>query len=356
MSVEGIAGPMASFARAASIPDVLLNWYDREARVLPWRVPPGGPSPDPYRVWLSEVMLQQTTVATVTPRFARFLERFPTVEALAQAAPDALMAEWAGLGYYARARNLQAGARAVVARGGFPRTAAELVKLPGIGPYTAAAIAAMAFGEAVAVVDGNAERVVARLFALDEQPPALVEAVRQCLQPLVPAGRPGDFAQAVMDLGARVCRPKAPACDRCPLAGACQARAESRAGDLPLRKAKPEKRLLQGTAWWIEADGRVGLERRPGRGLLGGMLGVPGTTFAPDTPFTLPFEGAWRRSPAPVRHIFTHIDLRLDVAAIRLHQPPPWPVELAWTGTWDLTGLPSLYRKVAQQARALLED
>ncbi|WP_448579854.1 A/G-specific adenine glycosylase [Thermaurantiacus sp.] len=340
----------------ADVPARLLGWYDRNARSLPWRAPPGAAPPDPYRTWLSEIMLQQTTVPVVIPYFEQFLARWPTVEALAAADTQELMAAWAGLGYYARARRLQLCARNVCLAGGFPQTAAGLGALPGIGPYTAAAIASIAFGEVVAVVDGNVERVVARLFAVADPPPALTRQARAILQPLVPSARPGDFAQAMMDLGALVCRPRSPQCSACPLADICEARRLGIADRLPARAERPARRVAQGTAWWIEVDGRVGLERRPSRGLLGDMPGLPGTDWRQDMDFALPFPGAWKRAAEPVRHSFTHLDLKLHVAAIRLSDRPAFPRDLAWAGAGELKGLPSLYRKVATRARALLED
>lgn len=356
MSVESIRPREFRPSKDLDLSSRLLGWYDLNARSLPWRAPPGDAPPDPYRVWLSEIMLQQTTVPVVIPYFERFMARWPTVEALARADQEELMAAWAGLGYYARARRLQECAQQVCLQGGFPETASGLAALPGIGPYTAAAIASIAFGEAVAVVDGNVERVVSRLLAIDLTPPALTREVRSKLQPLVPAGRPGDFAQAMMDLGSLVCRPRAPACTDCPLADSCEARRLGLVGRLPSRAEKSARRVAQGTAWWIEVEGSVGLEWRPARGLLGGMPGLPGTSWGEDMDFALPFPGAWKRAATPVRHIFTHLDLRLDVAAIRLSIRPALPDKLSWIQVDEVKGLPSLYRKVATRAKALLED
>ena len=240
----------------------LLQHYVDNFRRLPWRSPPGSPPPEPYRVWLSEVMLQQTTVATVTPRFERFLDRWPTVEALA-AAPDAeVMQEWAGLGYYARARNLIACARAVAASGGFPTDEAGLRKLPGVGAYTAAAVAAIAFGEAVVPVDTNVERVVARLHALTDK-----AAIPSAAKAMLPEGRAGDFAQGLMDLGASTCRPKAPLCGECPLATECKALALDTPEAFPTPKAKKARPQRFGIAWWIQREGQVWLVRRPAKGM-----------------------------------------------------------------------------------------
>jgi A/G-specific adenine glycosylase len=356
MSVESLRRREIPLERDIDVSVRLLGWYDMNARRLPWRAPPGEAPPDPYRTWLSEVMLQQTTVPVVIPYFERFMSRWPTVEALAAAETEELMAAWAGLGYYARARRLQECARKVCHAGRFPETASGLGALPGIGPYTAAAIASIAFGEAVAVVDGNVERVVSRLFAIPDPPPALTREARARLQPLVPSARPGDFAQAMMDLGAMICRPRSPQCSDCPLADICEARRLGIAERLPARAEKPARRLARGTAWWIEVDGSVGLEQRPPHGLLGGMPGLPGTDWSEDMDFALPFPGDWKRAAKPVRHIFTHIDLRLDVAAIRLPDRPAFPHELCWTEVPAVKGLPTLYRKAAIRAKTLLED
>ncbi len=300
----------------------LLAWYDRAARKLPWRTPPGAADrPDPYAVWLSEVMLQQTTVAAVAGHFERFIERWPTVEALA-AAPDAeVMAAWAGLGYYARARNLIACARAVTgARGGrFPQTEAELRELPGIGAYTAAAIAAIAFDRPSVVVDGNVERVMARLFGVEEPLPGAKARLHALAAGLTPDARPGDYAQAVMDLGATICTPRNPACGICPWREPCVARREGIAATLPRRAAKPAKPVRLGVAWLaVRDDGAVLVETRPERGLLGGMLGLPSSAWteaAPPAP--PPFAAEWR-DLGEVLHTFTHFHLRLRLRGARL--------------------------------------
>ena len=251
----------------------LLHWYDRHRRTLPWRAQ-SGERPDPYRVWLSEIMLQQTTVATVDPRFKTFVERWPDVATLARAKRDDLLAEWAGLGYYARARNLHACARAVMERHGgrFPETEAALLELPGIGAYTAGAIAAIAFGQPAVAVDGNVERVIARYRGIEEPLPGAKDAIRSTALALVPAERPGDFAQAMMDLGATICTPKRPACALCPWNGGCAALAGGLTEELPRKMPKPEKPTRRGAAFWLEdGHGRALLVRRPDRGLLGGM-------------------------------------------------------------------------------------
>ncbi len=297
----------------------LLEWYDASARVMPWRVSPAaraqGQRADPYRVWMSEVMLQQTTVAAVTAYFQRFIARWPVVEALAAAADADVMAEWAGLGYYARARNLLACARAVVQDHGgvFPAAADGMRSLPGVGPYTAAVVAAICYDEPAVVVDGNVERVMARLFAvLDPLPGAKPELVR--LAGLVtPDLRPGDYAQAVMDLGATICTPRNPACGVCPLLGMCEAQRLGIATELPRKLAKPEKPVRRGVAWVAARGGLVLLERRAERGLLGGMLGFPSDGWDGSN-LGAPFAADWQ-SLGEVKHTFTHFHLILQVMA-----------------------------------------
>jgi A/G-specific adenine glycosylase len=309
----------------------LLQHYVDNFRSLPWRAPPGSPPPDPYVVWLSEVMLQQTTVAAVIPRFLRFVDRWPTVEALAAAPETEVMQEWAGLGYYARARNLIACARAVTMMCGFPSDEAGLRQLPGIGAYTAAAIAAIAFGQDTAPVDTNVERVVARLNGL-----AGKAAIRDAAAAMVPPGRAGDFAQAMMDLGASVCRPKSPLCHSCPLAGHCRAFALGTPEAFPppkVRKARPRR---HGLAYWAERDGCVWLVRRPAKGMLGGMAALPGPDWQ-DEPGAI-------ASTICVRHVFTHFVLDLAVV------PKAEPEGEGWWQPIDSlgdAGLPTLYRKAA---------
>jgi A/G-specific adenine glycosylase len=317
----------------------LLDWYDVSARTLPWRLPPGAAaaagSADPYRVWLSEVMLQQTTVAAVIPYVPASLSRWPAVVDLAAAPEAEVMKAWAGLGYYSRARNLKRCAETVATRCGgvFPRSAAELQALPGIGPYTAAAIAAIAFGEPVAVIDGNVERVAARLLALDAPVKSEHARVRGLLSAMMPIGRAGDFAQALMDLGATVCTPKRPACARCPLAAVCAATAAAASPEAyPVKAPRPDRPLRRGAAFVARRpDGAVLLRRRPPHGLLGGMTEVPTTEWRVD------FDGAaalgaaplpldWRRLAAPATHGFTHFRLALDVfhgEADASTAPPP---------------------------------
>lgn len=304
----------------------MLDWYDAHARALPWRVGPrdraAGIRPDPYRVWLSEVMLQQTTVAAVRGYFDRFTTRWPTVAALAAAEDGAVMGEWAGLGYYARARNLLKCARSVTADhdGRFPDTAQALLALPGIGPYTAAAIAAIAFDRPEPVMDGNIERVMARLFDIHTPLPAAKPALKARAAALTPAARPGDYAQALMDLGATICTPKSPACGLCPLRAACQAHAAGTASALPKKAPKKPKPVRHGIVYLAQrGDGALLLERRPDSGLLGGMLGWPGTAWAETPPVEAPpFEADWQTLPGEVRHTFTHFHLILTVKSAPL--------------------------------------
>ena len=299
----------------------LLDWYDREHRELPWRMAPGERA-DPYRVWLSEIMLQQTTVKAVIPFYDKFLLRWPDVKALAAASLDDVLVEWAGLGYYSRARNLHACARAVVeSHGGkFPRHEAELLQLPGIGPYTAAAVAAIAFNERATPVDGNVERVVARLFAVREPLPLSKAALRSLAATLTPMTRTGDFAQAMMDLGATICTPRRPSCLMCPLKGDCTGRALGIEAMLPARIARGERRARCGIAFLVlREDGAVLLRRRPDTGLLGGMLEVPSTEWTDllppvrDAMRTAPVKADWWKVPATVQHTFTHFELELVV-------------------------------------------
>ncbi len=313
----------------------LLDWYDRHARTLPWRVAPAaraaGRRPDPYAVWLSEVMLQQTTVAAATGHFLRFTARWPDVHALAAAPRDEVLGAWAGLGYYARARNLHACATIVSERGGrFPQTEAGLRELPGIGAYTAAAIAAIAFDAPAVVVDGNVERVMARLFAETDPLPEVKPTLRARAAGLTPRDRPGDYAQAVMDLGATICIASRPACLACPWRPACRGHASGVAATLPRRAPKRTKPVRHGVAWVaLDPGGRVLTERRQDRGLLGGMLAVPSPGWILADGAAPNGEGAGAAPPLPgdwavvgeVRHVFTHFHLRLEVRLLRLSQP-----------------------------------
>lgn len=329
----------------------LLGWYDRHARTLPWRVPPGGPPADPYRVWLSEVMLQQTTVAAVKAYFLRFTALWPTVQALAAADDAALMAEWAGLGYYARARNLLACARAVTAMGGFPDTRAGLAALPGIGAYTSAAIASIAFDRVETVVDGNVERVVSRLFAVQTPLPRAKPELVALADTLTPQARPGDYAQAMMDLGATICTPRSPACVICPLQAVCDARAQGIAADLPRKTPKAAKPLRQGTVWLARQGGALLLEHRPPQGLLGGVLAFPSAGWdGRDMP--PPGPAAWRDLGA-VRHVFTHFTLDLTVLLGDLTGNPTRG-HLTPLRQIDREALPGLMRKVWDMAQPAL--
>ena len=305
----------------------LLDWYDRHARSLPWRVSPqdrrAGTLPDPYAVWLSEVMLQQTTVAAVKDYFHRFSSRWPTVAALAGAEDAAVMGEWAGLGYYARARNLLKCARVVTADHGgrFPDTVEGLLTLPGIGPYTAGAIAAIAFDRPAPVMDGNVERVMARLFAVETPLPGAKPELRARTAALTPQARAGDHAQAAMDLGATICTPRNPACGICPLCDACRARRLGIAADLPRKAPKAAKPTRHGIAYLARrCDGAWLLETRPEKGLLGGMLGWPGSDWTESAPQeTPPVTADWHDPGLEVRHTFTHFHLRLALRLAKVH-------------------------------------
>jgi A/G-specific adenine glycosylase len=340
----------------------LLAWYGRHARKLPWRVGPKdrarGLRPDPYSVWLSEIMLQQTTVAAVKAYFDDFTRRWPTVTALADAPRDDVMKAWAGLGYYARARNLHACARAVVADHGgrFPETVAGLKALPGIGEYTAAAIAAIAFDRPAAVVDGNIERVIARLFAVDTPLPAGKKAIREFQERLTPANRAGDYAQAMMDLGAAICTPKRPACSLCPLSNNCAARSSGRQEDYPVKAAKSERPTRHGAAFVaVRPDGAVLLRRRADEGLLGGMAEVPGSEWAseqPVSPDSAPFAANWTRMPGTVVHVFTHFRLELAIYRADVSPKQHAPRGAWWAPPETLPGeaLPSVMKKAVEAA------
>lgn len=347
-------------ARAVTVP--LLAWFDRHRRDLPWRAR-CGETADPYRVWLSEIMLQQTTVRTVAPYFERFLTRFPDVAALAAADLDEVLGMWAGLGYYARARNLHACAAVVAARGGFPRSEAALLALPGIGAYTAAAIAAIAFDIQAMPVDGNVERVVARLHAVGAELPAAKPVIRALAQRLAPRRRPGDFAQAMMDLGAGVCTPKAPGCDRCPLAPPCAARRTGAPEGFPRRRPKTTGALRRGAAFVaVRADGHVLVRRRPATGLLAGMTEVPTTAWSAGFAAAAATAQAprlavavrWRRLPGVVTHVFTHFPLELTVFRARVPAGTPAPAGMRFLAgdAVATAALPTLMRKVLAHAAA----
>jgi A/G-specific adenine glycosylase len=339
----------------------LLDWYGAHARTLPWRNPPGSALPAdpdwPYRVWLSEIMLQQTTVEAATPYFQRFTARWPSVAALAAAADDDVMQAWAGLGYYARARNLLACARAVVALHGgrFPGGEAALRTLPGVGAYTAAAVAAFGFGQDAVIIDGNVERVASRLFAIADPLPGARPLIRAALAPHVPAGRAGDFAQGLMDLARRVCTPRGPRCLACPIAGACAARAAGNPEAFPVKPVKKARPTRHGTAWWVEAQGHVLTVLRPASGLLGGMRALPSCDWqgggAPP-----PIGGNWQ-ALGVVRHGFTHFELELAVN--RLTLPERRPLDLpgaAWLAVTEIAGLPTVFMKAVRLGLAQRDE
>ena len=326
-----------------------------DKRALPWRAGEGETS-DPYRIWLSEVMLQQTTVAAVRPYFEKFTSRWPTVEALAVADDSDVMAAWAGLGYYARARNLLACARTVAREQGgrFPETEAELLKLPGVGRYTAAAVAAIAFGRRAVVVDGNVERVVSRLFAVREPLPGARAKLYDLTDSITPDERCGDFAQAMMDLGATICTPRDPKCGICPLAHECAARASGTPELYPAKAPKAAKPRKQGIVYWLDHEGEVLLVRRPAKGLLGGMLGLPTGPWSGEA---CAGEGApaiadWSEAGS-VEHVFTHFALTLRVRAARTPVRPEgmwWPI-----GRITEAGLPTVFAKAASRGASWSE-
>ena len=336
----------------------LLSWYDRHRRSLPWRAEPGRIA-DPYRVWLSEIMLQQTTVTAVIPYYERFVSRFPTVEALANAPLEDVLSLWAGLGYYARARNLHACAKAVAALGAFPGDIEGLKALPGIGVYTAAAIAAIGFGVPAVPIDGNVERVTSRLFAITESLPAakkpIAEAAARLGSDPDARARPSDFAQALFDLGASVCSPTSPACGVCPWMEQCQARQQGIAAELPRKAPKKARPVRHGVSFWLtDPDRRVLLRRRPESGLLGGMAELPGTPWR-ESPW--PDEEALGFAPQPaswrpageVRHGFTHFELRIRLYAAEV---PSITGEgfIRPVSALDEEALPSVMRKCVRTA------
>jgi A/G-specific adenine glycosylase len=339
---------------------LLLAWYDRHRRKLPWRALPDAAA-DPYRVWLSEIMLQQTTVKAVAPYYQKFLARWPNVDALAAAPLDDVLKLWAGLGYYARARNLHACAKAVVEQHGgrFPSSEAALRTLPGIGAYTAAAIAAIAFDQPATPVDGNIERLVARLFAIEDELPRAKPTIRRLAQTLTPPQRAGDYAQAMMDLGATICTPKKPACVLCPWDEPCIARQRGDQETFPRKAPKAEGRLRRGAAFWVtRADGCVLVRTRPARGLLGGMTELPTTDWAHDFDDAqaldqAPLHATWRRVPGMVTHTFTHFPLELAVYASEVRATTRAPTGARWLAPADVAGeaFPSLMRKVIAHAQ-----
>ena len=340
-------------------PRALLAWYDRHRRRLPWRALPGE-TPDAYRVWLSEIMLQQTTVKAVGPYYAKFLARWPNVHALAAATLDDVLKDWAGLGYYARARNLHSCAQAVAAQygGQFPDTEDGLRALPGIGGYTAAAIAAIAFNRRAIAIDGNIERVIARLHAIETELPAAKTEIRARAETLVPQRRAGDFTQAMMDLGSTICTPKKPACGICPWLNACIARAHGDAETFPRKAPKVEGQMRHGASFVvIRADNHVLIRTRPTKGLLGGMTEVPSTAWTheldeADALAQAPLKAKWRRLPGVVEHGFTHFPLQQAVYVARTPARTKAPAGMRWIGLAELHGeaLPNVMRKVVAHA------
>ena len=369
MTVAGKTNERNRAAPKTSAPPTaadLLAWYDRHRRRLPWRAAPGE-AVDPYRVWLSEIMLQQTTVKAVAPYFARFIERWPTVEALAAAELDDVLRLWAGLGYYARARNLHACAKAVADQHGgqFPSGEAGLAALPGVGPYTAAAIAAIAFDQPATPVDGNIERVVTRLHAVEDELPAAKPTIRALASMLTPERRAGDFAQAMMDLGATICTPKKPACALCPWTGCCAAQRRGDAESFPRKAEKKTGRLRRGAAFVVvRADGAVLVRTRAPKGLLGGMTEVPTSEWAADfaeddalvaAPVLEKARPKWQRLPGVVSHVFTHFPLELIVFTTEVGNATAAPRGTRFVAREELAGeaLPNLMRKVLVHARAM---
>ena len=352
--------PVATIAQPSGAEAAdLLVWYDRHRRDLPWRAKPGETA-DPYAVWLSEIMLQQTTIAAVRPYYAKFLRLFPTVTDLAAAPTEAVMSAWAGLGYYSRARNLQACARIVAEEHGgrFPDTEEELRRLPGIGAYTAAAVAAIAFGRPAAAVDGNVERVLTRLHRIETPLPAAKPQIATIARALVPTDRPGDFAQALMDLGATICTPKRPACALCPWIRPCRARQEGDQETYPRKLPKREGVLRQGAAFVaLRSDGAVLLQTRPPKGLLGGMAEVPTTEWRAEydtakAVLDAPLDARWTRLPGAVKHVFTHFPLELAVLFAKVARGVPAPEGARWVLREALGDepLPNVMKKVLNHA------
>ena len=359
-----MASPADKTPDPASVRRRLLRWYDRAGRTLPWRAC-RGETPDPYRVWLSEIMLQQTTVATVKTYFADFMARWPTVADLAGADLDAVLHAWQGLGYYARARNLHKCARRVAGeRGGrFPETEEELSRLPGIGVYTAAAVAAIAFGQKTTPVDGNVERVTARLFAVSQPLPGGRRRISALARGLTPGRWPGDFAQAMMDLGATVCTPRNPACGTCPLSPDCRAGRAGEAERYPVKGPKKARPVRHGWVFWARrGDGGVLLRRRPEKGLLGGMMEIPSTGWreqawtAAEAADQAPLSGHWRPLEGVVRHTFTHFHLELVVLAADVKGRAPKGALWCPPARFSDHALPTVMKKIARHAAGALGD
>ena len=346
---------MWSEADIAQMRAAILAWYDAEGRTLPWRVRPEdrarGVRPDPYAVWLSEVMLQQTTIAHGTPYWHKFLSLYPTVEDLAAAPLDDVLTHWSGLGYYARARNLHKCAKVIAERGSWPTTKAELQKLPGIGDYTSSTIAAICFDEPTTIVDGNVERVMSRLHAVETPLPKAKPELKRLARVFSDPKRPGDYGQAVMDLGATVCTPRSPSCLLCPWSQWCRALAQGEPARFPLRTKKKPVPERHGKAWVMVRNGAVWLRRREESGLLGGMMEVPMSAWvdAPDEA-TPPVQADWTRAPGDVRHVFTHFALTLEVYRAEVGTEPPGEGRWVPVDALGDEALPSLMRKVLRAA------
>jgi len=356
--LETILCKVMTFFSEIELSEKLLAWFIPQRRALPWRDAPCGKR-DVYRVWLAEIMLQQTTVTAVIPYFLKFLSLWPDVKALAQASDDDVMRAWAGLGYYARARNLLKCARFIAdeCQGVFPRIEQDLLALPGVGSYTAAAITAIAFNGSAAPVDGNVIRTLSRLYAIEAEMPKHKALIAVRAQALLPVGQSGDFAEALMDLGAQVCRPKNPDCPACPWVMACQARAAGRAATYPKKAPKKKKPTRRGWAFWVErSDGLVLLERRPEKGLLGGMMGLPTTNWGAEV---CPAEEAvaaykpqsWDAVPGLVTHTFTHFHLELGIIRVRTEQQDSLPGIWTHPNEVDIQALPSVMKKAVRHAR-----
>ena len=341
----------------------LLSWYDAHQRALPWRATQDRPA-NPYHVWLSEIMLQQTTVAAVKPYYEKFLLLFPTVGALAQADPQEVMRAWAGLGYYSRARNLHACAQQVMRdyQGQFPDQYEELKVLPGIGDYTAAAIVSIAFGKRALVMDGNVERVVSRLYRIETELPRAKGEIRGHLDIITPDKRCGDFAQSMMDLGATLCTPRKPACSLCPLQQDCLSAHQADVETFPRKAAKKERPRRLGQAFVVlRDDGSLLMRTRPPKGLLGGMSEVPNSDWTPEPAAFAPqdlfsFKAAWQRCPDPVRHVFTHFELNLEiyVAKIPARHTAPDGMRFVTLEALAQEALPSVMQKVVNAGLAAL--
>ena len=336
----------------------LLAWYDAQGRTLPWRIRPeeraAGQVADPYAVWLSEIMLQQTTVPHATPYWQKFLAEFPTVIDLANADRDRVLTMWAGLGYYARARNLHKCAGVVRDEhdGEFPRTEAQLLKLPGIGPYTAATIAAICFDEATNIVDGNVERVISRIFKIEERLPKARPEYRRLAGTVAPQKRPGDYGQALMDLGATICTPRSPSCELCPWQDFCTAKTAGTQTDYPKKAPKKKQPIRYGACFVARSGDQYLIETRPEKGLLGGMIGFAGTDWTSNKPTAqldaAPIKADWVKASEPVKHIFTHFELRLEVYGAEVENVGS---NQMWVGEETLKGLPTVFKKVLRVVR-----